>query len=511
MEKHSFKRIKGRWIMTLLIGVTLSFPTNSTPLYSNIQTSQEIDPRGGTIMAEDPGSGITVGLNFPEGALNEKTLITLIIHDSPQQKVLGKTHINGISVLPKGLLLQEKVQLSVYNPPSDVTETMLLYRMAGEQFIIPLGDQQKHIDENWIEGTFFITGTFSLGTPTATEMSVQCKKLAAYNPARPMAYAGEDRDTPLNLVPDFEDQYSFKGSGPFSSLPPEFYSVSVSSPSDDEECMRWQKALTQVEAHMTWVEQYIYMNNPTAEQAERRAAKEDLQEAIDGYLGKASPANRCGSYIRAAAKYLEASTLLGMNVGDESPIAQQFSQLADECSFVFTVETREWFGHPKEMDLGGMFEEKSDWYGEIKCYIPWNEFIATGNQQVKGTGTMSLHYENHWVGDEKESHIVTNGTWKSDKIEGAVTVTDNEYGQMDATANITIYWTKTVTTHIWGKDPHDSYDETGSDTKSYDEFKSYNLKHGYEEKTGDAGSGISIRVMILKQPGNGRDDPDDCF
>ncbi len=88
----------------------------------------------------------------------------------------------------------------------------------------------------------------------------------------------------------------------------------------------------------------------TAEQAERRAAENDLQEAIERYLKKAAPTNRCGSYTKAAAKYLESATLLGMNIEDEFPIAQHFNQLVDECSFVFTVETRVWINHPKRKE-----------------------------------------------------------------------------------------------------------------------------------------------------------------
>ena len=509
---RSIKNLKGRWILILLLGVTISSPTNSTPLYLNIQSSLEIGPKGGNIMAEDPETGVSVGLSFPEGALQERTMITLIIYGSPQPKILGKTHINGIVVLPKGLLLQEKARLEVFNPPIDVTERMMLYRIAGEQFIIPLGSQKRHIEENWIEGTFYITGSFSMGTPTSAEVSDQCRKLANYNPARPLAYGGEENDTRVTLLSDIPDAYIFNGSGGPNAGSLSGAAIPLYYGADKEECMRWQKALTKVEAHMTWVEHYIYMNNPSAEQAERQAAEDDLQEAIDGYLNKASPANRCGSYVKAAAKYLESATLLGMNIEGESPIAKHFNQLVDECSFVFTVETHEWINNPKErQNDGATFEEKSNWYGTVKCYIPWNEFSATGSQKVRGEGTMSLHYENHWVGDEKEDHIVSDGTWKSDKIEGAVRVSDDGHGQLESTANITIFWTKRVTNRFWGKNPQGSFDESGSDTQSYEENKSYPLKNGYEEKIGNSNAGMLFRVIILKQPGDGRDDPDDCF
>ena len=124
---------------------------------------------------------------------------------------------------------------------------------------------------------------------------------------------------------------------------------------------------------------------------------------------------------------------------------------------------------------------------------------------------MNLHWVDHWVGDEKESHSETNGTWKADKIDGVVVNHTDEYGQISPEANITIYWTKRITTHIWGHDANDSYDKSGTDTQSYNESKSYPLKHGYEEKIGSERGGMSFKVIILKQPGDGKDDPNDCF
>jgi hypothetical protein len=78
-------------------------------------------------------------------------------------------------------------------------------------------------------------------------------------------------------------------------------------------------------------------------------------------------------------------------------------------------------------------------------------------------------------------------------------------------ANISIYWTKNVTTRIWGKNPRGPYDETGSTTESYVEHKSYPLENGYSEKIGNEAAGMSIKVFIVKSPGDGRDNPDDCF
>jgi hypothetical protein len=498
---------------TILLSV-LPLTGKGSPGYPDIRESSKIGRKGGSLIVEDPESGISVGLMIPEGALPGDTTITIVLHGTKQPGVLARTHINGVSVLPKDLLLLEKARLDIYNPPVDVAKGMVLYRIVNAQFMIPLGSIELHEDEGWISGTFYITGRFSLGTPSAAEVSAQSKKLASYNPVRSLAFSGVDPDKQVQLYA--ENSYSeFRGhGGPSIESPPIFLPLSVNGSIDNEECMRWQKALTKIEATMTWIEFHQRNGNTSAENAEKLNAERALQEAIDGYLNKASPSNRCGSYIRAAAKYLEAATLLGMNLGDESPIAQKFNQLVDECSFVFTVETYEWINHPKErQNDGATTEEKSDWYGTIKCYIPWKEFISSGTQNIRGEGTMNLHWEDHWVGDEKESHSVTDGSWKSDKIEGVVNVHDDGHGQLESTANITIYWTKRISTHIWGKTGKDDppYDKKGTDTQSDKESKSYPLKNGYEEKIGNDRAGFSFRVFILKQPGDGRDDPDDCF
>lgn len=508
----SAKFIKGS-LAAAALNLVLFFPTAATPLSTDIQNSIEVGPDGGYLDGEDPETGVSFGILFPEGALAEKTTITLIIYGSPHPGVLGKTYINGIAILPENLLLLEKASLHVYNPPGDVRSDMLLYHIAGEKFIIPLGSQIIHEEENWIEGTFYSTGRFSLGSPTAAEASTQALKLSAYSPARPLAYGGLESDPPARILRDDQDTFLLSG-GPFA-IPDELnLSIPEYNAPDPAECIRWQRVLTKVEGHMTWIIQFSRTNNQAAEQAERDKARDALQDAIDEYLNRPSPANRCSSYTRAAAKYTEAATLLGMNIKDEAPIAQHFNKLVDECSFVFTVETHEWINHPKEtLNDGATLEEKSNWYGTIKCNIPWNDFIATGNQEIRGEGNMNLHYEHHWVGDEKNEHIVTNGTWRTDKIEGAVTVSDDGHGQLLSEANVTIYWSKKVTTHMWGKPGlyDDPYDETSTDTRSYSESKSYPLKNGYEMKIGNSTAGISIRVNILKQPGDGRYDPDDCF
>jgi hypothetical protein len=507
-------RIFSVFLFAAILSSVLPLTGKGSSVYPDIRESVEIGRKGGSLIVEDPESGISVGLMIPEGALPGDTTITIVLHGTKQPGVIGKTHINGISILPKNLLFLEKVHLDVYNPPGDVTKGMILYNIINSQFIIPVGDIEHHIDENYIGGSIYITGNFNLGTPTNTEAAAQSKKLAEFNPRRPLA-SYENTDKPVLFAAAKNGNYFSSFSGGPSINTSDFYLPRPATSSiDEEECMRWQKALTQIEGHMTWIEHFIYTNNPSAEQAERNKARDAIQEAIDGYLKKPSPANRCGSYIRAAAKYLEAATLLGMNLGDESPIAQKFNQLVDECSFVFTVETYEWINHPKEKHSdGATTEEKSDWYGTIKCHIPWKEFISSGTQSIKGEGTMNLHWEDHWVGDEKESHSVTDGSWKSDKIEGVVNVHDDGHGQLESTANITIYWTKRISTHIWGKTGKDDppYDKKGTDTQSDHESKSYPLKNGYEEKIGNDRAGFSFKVLILKQPGDDRDDPNDCF
>jgi hypothetical protein len=263
---------------------------------------------------------------------------------------------------------------------------------------------------------------------------------------------------------------------------------------------------------MTWVEHFIYTNNPTAEQTERDNARDALQEAINGYLNKPSPANRCSSYVKAAAKYTEAATQLGMNIQDESPIAQHFNKLINECSYVFSVESREWSGHPREMDLGGMFESKLTTYATINCHVQWNEFITTGKQGVQGNGNKHEHFESHWVGDEKESHEVWDNSYTSERIDGNIKVLEDEFGRLYREAHITIYWECATTIRLWGRSPEGNYDETTSGTKTIEESKIYSLDPPNNNwSDGNPNSGASYRASVIKQPGDGRFDPNDCF
>lgn len=464
-------------------------------------------------MAEDPETGLSVDILFPEGAMQKMTTITLVIHESPLPKVLGKTHIKGISVLPEGLLLQEKALISIYNPPVEVTEAMILFMIVNQQFIIPLGSQVQHQDEGWIEGTFYITGRFSLGTPTAAELSAQSKKLAAYNPASSLAYTDTQADTKTILLAENSlYDYPFKG-GPCYGT---YYGYSSGNKSyfmADEECLRWQKTLTKVEAHLTWVEQHKWTGNTEGERTEQANAEKALQDAINEYLKKPPPTNKCGSYIKAAARYLESSILLGMDTGGNSPIAKHFSSLVDECSFVFTVETREWIDHPREKhDDGSVTEEKMNRYGIIKCHIPWNEFLITGNMKVKGEGNISLHHENHWIGGDQNTHEETNTNWEIENIEGSVRMNFDEYSVAHPVADVTLHWKGKAQSRIWGKRHGDPpYDLSGTDDRPYIEHKTYPIENGYSEQIGDERYGYSVKVYIVKQPGDGRDNPDDCF
>jgi hypothetical protein len=495
-----------------IIYLILSFPITATPLFSDINERAVIGIKGGSIMAEDPETGLSVGVYIPEGALQETTTITLVIHGSPLPRVLAKTYIKGISVLPEGLLLQEKARIDVYNPPQDVTRGMMLFRIVIPQFIIPLGSQVQHEDEGWVEGTFYITGKFSLGTPSPAEASAQCKKLAAYNPAHPLTHTGRAYSWPTIHLADNDGKYMAQADRGPCCKPYEYVSRAA-SPSDEEECMRWQKTLTKVEAHLAWVEYFILMGNISGEQTERRNAERALKEAIDDYLNKPAPQNKCGSYIKAAARYLESAQLLGIDEGYESRLSRHFEQLVDECSFVFTIETREWIDHPRERhDDGSTTEEKMNRYGIIKCHIPWNEFFVTGSMKVIGEGNMSLHHENHWIGGEENSHEQTNANWEIDKIEGSIRMNYDEDGVSHPEANITLYWKGEAQSRIWGKrHGNPTYDMSGTDDRSFTENKSYPIKNGYSEKIGDSTAGYSVMVYILKQPGDERDNPDDCF
>lgn len=504
---------KGRLAIIILLLFYIPQFLFATPLSSDIKVTEDVGIKGGSLMAEDPETDLIVDVIFPEGAIPETRTVTLVIHETPLSRVLGKTHIKGISVLPEGLLLQEKAYINIYNPPVDVTEAMIIYMIINPQFIIPLGSQVRHEDEGWIEGTFYVTGKYSLGSPSTPEIVVQSKKLAAYNPASSLAYSGIQADMKVRFVAEnsFYD-YQYKG-GPAAWQDNGYFPGFESYSMADEECLRWQKTLTKVEAHLTWVEQHKWTGNTEGERSEQANAEKALQDAINEYLRKPLPTNKCGSYIKAAAKYLESAILLGMDTGGNSPIAKHFSGLVDECSFVFTVETREWIDHPREEhDDGSVTEEKMNRYGTIKCHIPWNEFLVTGDMKVKGEGNITLHHENHWIGGDQNTHEETNTNWEIENIEGSVRMNFDEYSVAHPVADVTLHWKGQAQTRIWGKrHGNPPYDLSGTDDRPYVEHKSYPVENGYSEQIGDDRYGYSVKVFIVKQPGDERDDPDDCF
>jgi hypothetical protein len=505
-------RIKKGSMAFLLLVAFLPSPTIAAPLSGDIRETFNVGLKGGSFITEDPVSGVSVGVNFPEGALTKNTEITLVIHGIKQPSVLGKIHINGITILPESLLFKEKVEIAIYNPPEEVTEAMILYRVVSSKFIIPLGSHEQHVEEGWVSGTVYSTGRFCLGTPTAAEAEVQCRKLAAYNPSKPLAFSGQDQTIHADFSSNSGSYAFFPSGGPVSEYSETWQTGQLYEVSDDEDCLRWQKALTKVEGHLTWVEQHQWTGNAEGETAEKTNAVNALQDAINEYLDKSPPLNQCGSHVKAAAKYLESAILLGMDTGGDSRIARHFNELIDKCSFVFSVETQEWINHPKETYKdGSSFEERSNIYSQIKCHTPWNEFQVTGTQKVRGEGTGSLRYENHWIGDEKEDHHTIFGDWRVDKIEGAIQQYVDDHGEQTMLANISIYWKRTTNTRLWGKNPQGPYDFGGSETETVVEHKSYPLENGYSEKIGNETAGFSFRVYILKSPGDGRDDPDDCF
>jgi len=512
------KILKGSLLLTILIILTLSSETEGSPFYPDIRESSVIGADGGSIMAEDPESGLSAGIYIPEGALRENTTITLLLHGTKQPGVLGKTVINGISVLPQDLFFMEKVRMEVYNPPGDVTSSMILYHIINTQFLVPLGSVEHHTDENYIEGTFYISGKFSLGIPTSIEATTQSKKLAAYNPVRPLTYRDIKNDTQILLTAGMAGIYDNpQTKGPSTGMYYEYYPAVLCTSSAGDDCLKWQKVLTQVEGHVTWMNlrRLSGSDQSASASAEQADAERALKHGIEDYLSKQSGANRCGGYLKPAEKYLETARKLGMNAQQYSFIDQRYNQLLNECSFEFTVETHEWINHPKEtLSDGATFEEKSNWYGNIRCIVPPSEFGGHHPRIMAGGGTMSLHYEKHWIGDEKNDHTEINGKWKARKIQGSVRYKTNDSGsKYPEEVSMTIYWDKNVTTRLWGKPGKEDkpYDWASTDTKPTEENKSYLLIHGHEDRIGNETAGRSVRVIILKNPFDMKDDPNNCF
>ncbi|HBE43439.1 MAG TPA: hypothetical protein DDW27_20020 [Bacteroidales bacterium] len=513
-----YKPARHSFLITLLV-VIIPHLTTAVTVYPDIRESTELGPKGGSVEVNDEETGVIVIVSFPENSLKEPTRITVVLHGSPLPKVIGKAHINGISVLPAGLHLQEKANLNVFNPPVNVTKGMILYHIINEQFIIPLGSQVKYEEDNWIEGTFYTTGKFGLGTPTAAEITTQSKKLASYNPARPLAYTDDESARQIILIAEkniFNDVSLFKG--PNTGISPEYLPAIVCTSSAGDDCLRWQKVLEQVEGHVTWMHQrrLAGADQSAAAAAEQANAERALKNAMESYLSKQSGANRCGAYLKAAEKYLQTAISLGLDTRTLSFIDQRYNQLKNECSYEFMVERLEWINHPKEkLDDGATLEEKSNWYGTIRCLVPPNEFMGHLPRIMASEGSMSLHYENHWVGyvKEKEHHIESNGSFKIRRIDGTIRSGINDSGlRYPDEARLTIYWDKSVTTRIWGYNlENEPYDRSRTDNEPYEETVTYPLINGYEERIGDEKAGYRIKIIILRNPFDMKDDPNDCF
>lgn len=481
--------------------------------------SQIVGPKGGSLSVEDPATGMTVMLNIPENALRRDTSITLSVLSSSLAKPIADAHIKGISISPKGLYLQEKADLMVANPPKDVTDRMLLYSVINSQFAIPCASLKVNPEENSVTGGIFVLGEYCLGTPSKQEIQIQSKKLVAYNPAKPLACVGSTSDNYMlmaeNGIPDAEEFRDEVLKYNLSTIPGYFTDETEPELSAfaDVDCLRWQKVMVKVEGIMMWAEYAILTGNTQMENQTRHDAEKALQDAIDDFMKQTPPANPCVNHVKAAAKYIEAGTKLGLNVGQGSPIDQRFSQLVNQCSFTFSVEFREWISHPKEtLKDDATYEERLNRYGTIQCYMPYNQFLATGESAVKGNGVMTISYDNHWVGYEKNSHETQRGKITASKVEGNIMHWVDGFGQPHLQANITIFWKKEVMIHTWGVGvDHEVFDMTDMDNSEYAESKVIPLVNGEFVNIGNAEAGMKISVFGIKAPGDGRENPDDCF
>ncbi len=92
----------------ILLVAFLPSPMFAAPLYQDIMESFTVGLKGGSFIMEDPVSGVSVGINVPEGALTETTEITLIIHGTKQPSALANSHINGITIRPEAFSSMKK-------------------------------------------------------------------------------------------------------------------------------------------------------------------------------------------------------------------------------------------------------------------------------------------------------------------------------------------------------------------------------------------------------------------
>jgi hypothetical protein len=445
---------------------------------TQLSVSEKIGEKGGTISLCNEDATLIIILTIPEGALFEDKEITLSITKSISTSPIKKSIASGINIKPAGIFFQEmaKIEISTYN---DLSPGMILCGDISPALVIPCATQQLMKDENMISGGTYLSGTYSLYQPTLQEMIQQNNRLAEYRPGTSGSTAA------------------------FRAAPP------------DDNCIRWQHVSNKVRGHLEWQQQFMLLGNEReASRAEKEAANA-LNEGIEEFLNRPEPPNPCGSYIMAAAKYLEGATALGLNIENKSSIARKFDELVDKCSFTFSLETREWINHPKETNKldKSTLEEQMTRYGNYKFYMKWKKLVGEGVSEVKGSGIETITWEKHWVGETKYDHYSMSGSRNVIEVEGSVTDHMDEHGVSHPVADLTITYKNNITTRIDSKmvESQDPFKSSGTDNSVKKENISFTLKNGYEERIGNSAAGRSLRVFLLNAPGLDRKNPDDCY
>jgi len=65
---------------------------------------------------------------------------------------------------------------------------------------------------------------------------------------------------------------------------------------------------------------------------------------------------------------------------------------------------------------------------------------------------------------------------------------------------------------MWGKrHGNPPYDFKSKTDRSFKDYFTFPVENGYSEEISGSTCGISFTVYVLKQPGDGRGDPNNCF
>lgn len=447
--------------------------------------TMEIGIKGGSLGVQNEKFYVTVSI--PEGALLENKTLTLSVNQGIKWGPFAKNVITGISLKPEGLFFMDKIEITACSYNHDVTIHDAIFWLKNNNLAIPCGNQRFSTDEGTVTGNTYISGNFILATPSEKEILQEAQRMMSYYPVSEVRKPVTAQQQKKGPNTDLDRSY-------------------------ESDCIRWQEVNTVLDGVVKYIDLAQAFGNFKEDEKWQNYGKQYLQEAIDDFLAKPFPDNPCGNFMWATNHYIQAEELWGLNINmDKSPLMERYEAVVDQCSYQFSLETREWINRKERRDDGGTVDEKLNRYGIYKFHIPWMEFINSGKTDVKGQGSETIQYEKKTTVANKERNNTISGTRKVTDIKGGVSASYNEYGEADIQVDIILIFKNDIKSRSWGKGygstgNYDSFSENTSESKEDKRFPLMN----FEKKYGDESFGSSIRVVILNKP-DWRDRSRECW